>query len=201
MHLQPLRRPQGGINKSAMRIVFMWPPGAGKGTQSLRLAEKLQIPKLATGDMLREVVTLKTDVGLKAASYMAQGHLVPDELVEHIVFERMSDPDCAGGCIIDGFPRTVPQAVALDGWLLEHQEPLNVVLQIFVPLEELLRRLAGRGREDDNRAIVAQRLQQFDELTRPLLEYYRDRGILHRIEGVGKTEEVFDRIMTAVNGA
>lgn len=201
MHLQPLRRPQGGINKSAMRIVFMGPPGAGKGTQSLRLAEKLQIPKLATGDMLREVVTLKTDVGLKAASYMAQGHLVPDELVEHIVFERMSDPDCAGGCIIDGFPRTVPQAVALDGWLLEHQEPLNVVLQIFVPLEELLRRLAGRGREDDNRAIVAQRLQQFDELTRPLLEYYRDRGILHRIEGVGKTEEVFDRIMTAVNGA
>ena len=201
MHLQPLRRPQGGINKSAMRIVFMGPPGAGKGTQSLRLAEKLQIPKLATGDMLREVVTQKTDVGLKAASYMAQGHLVPDELVEHIVFQRMSDPDCAGGCIIDGFPRTVPQAVALDEWLTKYQEPLNVVLQIYVPLEELLRRLAGRGREDDNREIVAQRLSQFDELTRPLLEYYRDRGILHRIEGVGKTEDVFDRIMTAVNGA
>ena len=201
MHLQPLRRPQGGINKSAMRIVFMGPPGAGKGTQSLRLAERLQIPKLATGDMLREVVTQKTDVGLKAASYMAQGHLVPDELVEHIVFQRMSDPDCAGGCIIDGFPRTVPQAVALDEWLTKYQEPLNVVLQIYVPLEELLRRLAGRGREDDNREIVAQRLSQFDELTRPLLEYYRDRGILHRIEGVGKTEDVFDRIMTAVNGA
>ena len=201
MHLQPLRRPQGGINKSAMRIVFMGPPGAGKGTQSLRLAEKLQIPKLATGDMLREVVTQKTDVGLKATSYMAQGHLVPDELVEHIVFQRMSDPDCAGGCIIDGFPRTVPQAVALDEWLTKYQEPLNVVLQIYVPLEELLRRLAGRGREDDNREIVAQRLSQFDELTRPLLEYYRDRGILHRIEGVGKTEDVFDRIMTAVNGA
>jgi adenylate kinase len=201
MHLQPLRRPQGGINKSAMRIVFMGPPGAGKGTQSLRLAEKLQIPKLATGDMLREVVTQKTDVGLKAASYMAQGHLVPDELVEHIIFQRLSEPDCAGGCIIDGFPRTVPQAAALDEWLTAHQEPLNVVLQIYVPLEELLRRLAGRGREDDNRMIVAERLKQFDELTRPLLEYYRDRGILHRIEGVGKTEDVFGRIMTAVDGA
>ena len=99
------------------------------------------------------------------------------------------------------FPAPCPRPVALDEWLTEHQEPLNVVLQIYVPLEELLRRLAGRGREDDNRAIVAERLKQFDELTRPLLEYYRDRGILHRIEGVGKTEDVFDRIMTAVDGA
>jgi adenylate kinase len=184
-----------------MRIVFMGPPGAGKGTQSLRLAEQLQIPKLSTGDMLRAVVAQKTEVGLRADEYMVQGHLVPDELVERIVFERLSEPDCENGSIIDGFPRTVPQAVALDEWLGEHQEPLGVVIQIFVPLDELLRRLAGRGREDDHRAIVAERLKQFDELTRPLLEYYRDRGILHKIDGVGKTDEVFDRIMAAVEAA
>jgi adenylate kinase len=181
-----------------MRIVFMGPPGAGKGTQSLRLAEKLQIPKLATGDMLREVVAQKTEIGQQAAEYMAQGRLVPDELVEHIVFERLKDQDCVKGSIIDGFPRTVPQAQALDAWLAEHREPLAVVLQIFVPLDELLRRLAGRGREDDQRIIVAERLKQFDELTRPLLDYYLDRGILHRIDGVGHTDEVFNRIMAAV---
>lgn len=179
----------------------MGPPGAGKGTQSLRLAEHLQIPKLSTGDMLREVVAQKTEVGLQAAEYMAQGHLVPDELVEQIVFERLSESDCGSGSIIDGFPRTVPQAKALDEWFAQHQEPLNVVIQIFVPLDELLRRLAGRGREDDHRAIVAERLKQFDELTRPLLDYYRDRGILHKIDGVGKTDDVFDKIMAAVEAA
>ncbi len=184
-----------------MRIVFMGPPGAGKGTQSLRLAEKLAIPKLSTGDMLREVVAQKTDVGLQADEYMVQGHLVPDELVEHIVFERLRDTDCQNGSIIDGFPRTVPQAEALDEWFAEHQEPLCVVIQIYVPLDELLRRLAGRGREDDHRAIVAERLRQFDELTQPLLEYYRKQGILHRIDGVGKTDEVFARIMAAVEEA
>lgn len=184
-----------------MRIVFMGPPGAGKGTQSLRLAEQLEIPKLSTGDMLREVVGQKTDVGLKADEYMVQGHLVPDELVERIVFERLCEADCQNGSIIDGFPRTVPQAEALDEWFAEHQEPLCVVIQIYVPLDELLRRLAGRGREDDHRAIVAERLKQFDELTQPLLEYYRKRGILHRIDGVGKTDEVFARIMAAVEEA
>jgi adenylate kinase len=165
------------------------------------LAEHLQIPKLSTGDMLREVVAQKTEVGLQADEYMAQGHLVPDELVERIVFERLSEPDCENGSIIDGFPRTVPQAEALDEWLVANQGPLSVVIQIFVPVDELLRRLAGRGREDDQRAIVAERLKQFDELTRPLLDYYRSRGILHKIDGVGKTDEVFDRIMAAVEAA
>lgn len=179
----------------------MGPPGAGKGTQSLRLAKHLQIPKLSTGDMLRVVVSQKTDIGLKADEYMAQGRLVPDELVEHIVFERLSDADCQKGSIIDGFPRTVPQAEALDEWFAEHQEPLCVVIQIYVPLDELLRRLAGRGREDDDHVVVAERLKQFDELTRPLLEYYQDQGILHRIDGVGKTDEVFARIMAAVEAA
>lgn len=184
-----------------MRIVFMGPPGAGKGTQSLRLAEHLQIPKLSTGDMLREAVAQKTEVGVQADEYMVQGRLVPDELVERIVFERLSEPDCENGSIIDGFPRTVPQAEALDDWLVANQGPLSIVLQIFVPLDELLRRLAGRGREDDQRAIVAERLKQFEELTRPLLDYYRGRGILHKIDGVGKTDEVFDRIMSAVEAA
>lgn len=180
-----------------MRIVFMGPPGAGKGTQSLRLAEHMKIPKLATGDMLREAVAQGTAIGLKADEYMVQGHLVPDELVERIVFDRLSDTDCQNGSIIDGFPRTVPQAEALDAWFAAHERRLDLVLQIFVPLDELLRRLAGRGREDDHRAIVAERLRQFDDLTRPLLDYYRCRGILHKIDGVGTTDEVFGRIMAA----
>lgn len=181
-----------------MQIVFMGPPGAGKGTQSLRLAEHMKIPKLATGDMLREAVAQGTAIGLKADEYMVQGHLVPDELVERIVFDRLSDNDCQNGSIIDGFPRTVPQAESLDAWLSARQRRLDLVLQIFVPLDELLRRLAGRGREDDHRAIVAERLRQFDDLTRPLLDYYRCRGILHKIDGVGTTDEVFGRIMGAV---
>jgi adenylate kinase len=184
-----------------MRIVFMGPPGAGKGTQSLRVAEKFDVPKLSTGDMLREAVGLKTDIGLQAAEYMKEGHLVPDDLVERLVFERLSESDCEAGSIIDGFPRTVPQATAFDDWLAAHQEPLNLVVQITVPHEELLRRLAGRGREDDNREIIAERLKQFDELTHPLLDYYRNRGILHRIDGVGKTDDVFARIIAAVEAA
>ena len=99
-----------------------------------------------------------------------------------------------------GFLAPCPRRSLSTNGSYEHQMPLNVVIQIYVPLEELLRRLAGRGREDDNRAIVAERLKQFDELTRPLLEYYRERGILHRIDGVGKTEDVFAKIMTAVEG-
>jgi adenylate kinase len=180
-----------------MRIVFIGPPGAGKGTQALRLAEHLQIPKLSTGDMLREAVAQRTPIGLQAGKFMEQGLLVPDELVDSVVFARLSEEDCAEGSIIDGFPRTVPQAQALDEWLAENQEPLSAVIEMFVPKEELLRRLAGRGRHDDQLAVVAERLHQFDLLTHPLLDYYRSQGILQKIDGIGKPDDVFARILAA----
>ena len=110
-----------------MQIVFIGPPGAGKGTQSVLLAESLQIPKLSTGEMLREACRQKTEVGVEATQFMDSGQLVPDHLVEQIVFERLMEADTNVGCILDGFPRTIPQAENLDAWLEEHREPLSIV--------------------------------------------------------------------------
>ena len=106
--------------------------------------------------------------------------------------------DCAEGCIIDGFPRTVPQAEALDKWLAERQSPLEIVLELYVPFEELQRRLAGRGRDDDSQEVVKKRLKAYDDLTRPLLDYYQGRGKLHRIDGLGTPDEVFERMLAAI---
>ena len=184
-----------------MRIVFVGPPGAGKGTQSANLASHLKIPNLSTGEMLRKVVADGTDLGKRVAECMKNGHLVSDELVQQILFERLTEQDCEPGCIIDGFPRTVPQAEALDELFFQSDDKLDAVLEIYVPVEELLRRLAGRAREDDSREVVAERLRQFAEMTSPLLEYYDGRHVLHRIEGVGAPEEVFQRILTAVGAS
>lgn len=184
-----------------MRIVFIGPPGAGKGTQSARLARHLHVPNLSTGDILREAAAQRTRLGLRAIEYMQQGQLVPDDVVLRVVFDRLQEPDCAQGCIIDGFPRTVPQARALDEWLAEHQSPLSLVLEIQVPREELLHRLAGRGRDDDSEEVIRERLRQFDQLTHPLLDYYHDSGILHKIEGVGSPGDVYGRILQVVEAA
>lgn len=182
-----------------MRIVFIGPPGAGKGTQSVRLAEYLQIPQLVSGDMLREVCQQQTELGRQTAEHMQAGRLVPDEIVQAIVFQRLGEPDSEPGCILDGFPRTVPQAAVLDQWLVENRHPLAAVLGIQVPEDELLERLAGRGRQDDDREIIRQRLQQYDKWTRPLLDYYSNRGVLQIIDGLGTTDEVFDRIKKIVS--
>ncbi len=178
-----------------MRIVLIGPPGAGKGTQSVLMAENLQIPHLSTGEILRTACAEQTEVGLQAAEHMQQGHLVPDGIVQEIVFKQLEMPACKAGYILDGFPRTVPQAEAFDAWLNQHDSSLSLVLEFRVTEEILLQRLADRGRVDDDREVIHQRMQQYDDLTHPLLEYYQDHGVLHTVMGgQGSEEEVFAKV-------
>jgi len=178
-----------------MRIVLIGPPGAGKGTQSALIAEKLQILHLSTGDILRAVCAQQSEIGLQAAQFMERGDLVPDEMIQEIVFKQLSLPACEAGYILDGFPRTVPQAEEFDAWLNQRQCSLSLVLEIRVTEQILLERLNERGREDDVREVVHQRMQQYDDLTHPLLEYYKDHGVLHVVHGGhGSADEVFANI-------
>lgn len=182
-----------------MRIVFIGPPGAGKGTQAQRLVETYRIAHLSTGDMLRAARDAKTDVGLKADQYMSAGKLVPDEIILAIIRERLGQPDCQTGYLLDGFPRTIAQAEALDAMLAERGPPLDVVLQLQVPEEELFRRLAGRGRADDTPEVIRQRLVAYRRQTEPLLEYYGRRSLLRSIDGLGTVDEIFERAKTILD--
>lgn len=182
-----------------MRIVLIGPPGAGKGTQSALLAEKYQIPHLSTGEILRNACTAQTEIGKQAAVYMQQGNLVPDEMIQEIVFKELSLPECANGYILDGFPRTVPQAEQFDAWLAEHNCSLSLVLKFTVSEEVLFQRLAGRGRQDDGREVIKKRMELYNNLTRPLVNYYQKHGILHVIHGgQGSAQEVFSQIVSII---
>jgi len=182
-----------------MLVVFVGPPGAGKGTQSKRLADHLGVPHCSTGDMFREACEQETEVGLKASEYMQSGRLVPDLVVAQLVHERLAVEDCQQGCVLDGFPRTLPQAKQFDQWVTQNYQPVSAVVAIQVDEETLLDRLAGRGRQDDDREVIKERFRQFDALTLPLLEYYRSRGVLKMVDGIGEFDEVFQRILQAIN--
>jgi adenylate kinase len=181
-----------------MRLIVIGPPGAGKGTQSQRLLKHLGVPHISTGDILREAVRNRTREGLLAEKYMNEGDLVPDPLIIEMVGHRLNEPDCARGCLLDGFPRTLGQAQALDAFLVRHGKPLDGVLELNVDESTLEERLVGRGRSDDQPQVIRQRFQAYRGRTAPLLDYYRARGILETVNGVGTQEEVFRRMKQAI---
>ena len=180
-----------------MNVVFLGPPGAGKGTQADRFSLEQGIPHISTGDMLRAAVTAGTEVGLAAKEYMDSGGLVPDEVMAGVLSERLADGDCTRGFLLDGFPRTVPQAELLTarGIVLDH------VAHFDVPADEIARRLTGRGRADDIPATVQKRIATYERQTAPLIAYYEDRDLLRHVPGVGSVDEVYARLTEAVGGA
>ncbi|MEM6656193.1 MAG: adenylate kinase [Planctomycetota bacterium] len=182
-----------------MRIVFIGPPGAGKGTQSERLAERLGVTRLSTGDVLRQAQQLDTPAGREIKQRLDEGRLVSDDLVLRIVADRLAEADCRHGYLFDGFPRTLPQAVELDGLLADHAARLDAALELVVPEDELFRRLAGRGRQDDDAATIRKRLRDYADLTAPLSGYYDRLGLLRKIDGVGEPDKVYGRLLSALD--
>ncbi len=209
-----------------LNLILLGPPGSGKGTQGERLREDFRLPYFATGDILRAAVKESTEIGKQAKDYMDRGDLVPDEVIIGVIAERLQTEEAADGFVLDGFPRTVPQAEALDAKMRELRREMTAAVLIEVPEEEVLRRLGGRRtceqdpthiyhvefdppkeegvcdidggklivRDDDKPDVIKNRLAQYREKTEPLIDYYEERGILHRTDGERPPEEVEERI-------
>jgi adenylate kinase len=188
-----------------MRVVLLGPPAAGKGTQARRLVGRFGGVHIDTGDILRANAERDTELGRRAKSYMERGELVPDEVVIDTVLDRVAEPDCADGFALDGFPRTVPQAEALDRHLDVLVRPLEATVSLEVGEDELRRRLAERAREqdradDEDEQAIRQRLELFERETEPLVDYYRRRGLLVPVDAACEIDEVTERIATALAG-
>jgi adenylate kinase len=180
-----------------MRLVLLGPPGAGKGTQALRIAEAYGIPHISTGDIFRDNVRNATELGVQAQGFMDRGELVPDEVVNSMVANRLDDDDCGDGFLLDGFPRTVPQAIELEQILLERDKPLDAVLRFQVPEAELHDRIARRaeveGRTDDTAEVLRNRLDEYRAKTAPLESFYAERSLVRDVDAVGEIDEVTKR--------
>ncbi len=207
-----------------MRILLIGPPGSGKGTQASRIQDRLGIPHISSGDILREAVSKETALGKSANYYMSNGELVPDDIVIEIIMERIKRPDAKEGFLLDGFPRTVPQAEALENALAKCDLTVDHVLRIEVPDDKIIARVSGRRidpktneiyhvefnppppeiadrviqRNDDNEETVRKRLEKYRADTAQLIDYYEKKGILKRISGVGTLDEVQRRIFEAI---
>ena len=180
-----------------MQLIFVGPPGAGKGTQALIIAEFFHIPHISTGDILRAAVSEKTPLGEKAQSYMDRGELVPDQLLVEIVEERLKNPDAQDGWILDGFPRTVPQAEFFDKHLAKKGLGNVRVVNLDVPDNILVTRLLARGRKDDTEETIRRRLEVYRDQTSPLINYYRDQLIT--IDGDRALEDVTESLKKALS--
>jgi adenylate kinase len=185
-----------------MRVVFLGPPGSGKGTQAKLLSERLKVPAISTGDILRTAVKDRTPLGLEAQAIMEKGELVSDALIVALIRERIARKDARGGFILDGFPRTLEQGRALEALLSEGGESLATAVNFAVPEATLVDRMAGRakaeGRADDRPETVRERLRVYREKTEPLVGFYADRGLLAEVDGVGTVEEVASRVDDAL---
>jgi len=179
-----------------VRVVLLGPPGAGKGTQAEKLAEKLGIPQISTGDLFRSNIEKGTKLGVEAKRYLDAGDLVPSDLTNQLVDDRLSQPDAANGFILDGYPRSLEQAKALHEMLERRGTDIDAVVEFRVSEDELLQRLKGRGRADDTEEVVLNRMKVYRDETAPLLEYYRDE--LKTVDAVGAVDEVFARALQAL---
>lgn len=211
------------------RVVLLGPPGAGKGTQAKLLQEMFGAVQISTGDILRKAVADQTPLGQQAAGFINSGALVPDGVIVNLVAERLKEPDCAKGFLLDGFPRTIPQAESLDEILKNAGLNLNCVLSVQVPQDVIVERLAGRRtcrqcgalchvafnppkvegvcdrcggelyqRDDDKEQTITHRLQVYEKQTAPLVQYYRERGLLRTIDGVGEIDQIRARVIEAL---
>lgn len=179
-----------------MNIILFGPPGAGKGTQAEKLKNHFDIPHLSTGNIFRANIKNETELGKKVKSILDAGDLVPDETVVDIVVDELQKPEYENGYILDGFPRTVPQAEALDEFLSSKGTSIDTFLILVVPEEELVDRILSRadGRSDDTPEKVKRRLDIYKKETEPVLNYYKQKGVVEEVNGVGSIDEIFDRI-------
>jgi len=187
-----------------IRLLLIGPPGAGKGTQAALLATRYGIPAISTGDIFRENVAGKTELGVEAKGFMDRGEYVPDALTNALVRDRLSKPDCKSGFLLDGYPRTIDQVNELDDILQENGTKLDIVVQLTADTEELVSRLANRaleqGRADDTPDVIRKRQAVYEEQTAPLIDVYASRSLVAMVDGLGEVETVTARI-TEVLGA
>lgn len=186
-----------------MKLLLIGPPGAGKGTQASKLSEVFGIPAISTGDIFRANVKNETPLGLEAKSYMDRGAYVPDELTNKLVRDRLQNPDCANGFLLDGYPRTADQVNELDDILRETDSSLDAVIQLTADTDEVVKRLAKRaieqGRSDDTEDVIRNRMAVYEDQTAPLISLYAARGSLIMVDGLGEIDEVTSRIVEALN--
>jgi adenylate kinase len=186
-----------------MRLIMMGPPGAGKGTQAKYVADHFGIPAISTGDIFRANVSQGTALGKKAQEYMDAGEYVPDEITNSMVRNRIDEPDAVPGFLLDGYPRTVSQVEELDGMIGFNGHRLDAVVVLTVDDEELIQRLLQRaaieGRADDTEDVIRRRQEVYLEQTEPLIEVYRERGLLVEVDGMGEVDDVTARIFAALD--